>query len=80
MSQEERLNEVVKKLHMNQYRVTSQRKLLLEIILKNEHASCKEIYYEAKQRDERLGIATVYRTVQLLEEMGLIRKELKVQI
>jgi len=69
MNQEERLQEI-----------TSQRKMLLEVILSNEHSSCKEIYFAAKQIDNRLGIATVYRTVQLLEDLDLIRKEMAVQI
>ena len=57
-----------------------QRKLLLHIILNNEYSSCKEIYYAAKKQDDKVGIATVYRTVQLLEDMELIHKEMVVRI
>ena len=56
------------------------RKLLLYIILNNEYSSCKEIYYAAKKQDDKVGIATVYRTVQLLEDMELIHKEMVVRI
>lgn len=80
MSQEERLNEVIRQLRADKRRITNQRKLLLSIILRHEYSSCKEIYYEAKKQDSTLGIATVYRTVQLLEDMELIRKEMRVQI
>ncbi|WP_138263242.1 Fur family transcriptional regulator [[Clostridium] hylemonae] len=80
MNQEERLKEITNRLKENGYRITSQRKMLLEVILSNEHSSCKEIYFAAKQIDNRLGIATVYRTVQLLEDLDLIRKEMAVQI
>ena len=66
MSQEERLNEVIRQLRADKRRITNQRKLLLSIILRHEYSSCKEIYYEAKKQDSTLGIATVYRTVQLL--------------
>ena len=62
------------------YRITEQRKLLLHIILNNEYSSCKEIYYAAKKQDDKVGIATVYRTVQLLEDMELIHKEMVVRI
>ena len=79
MSQEERLNEVIRQLRADKRRITNQRKLL-RIILRHEYSSCKEIYYEAKKQDSTLGIATVYRTVQLLEDMELIRKEMRVQI
>ena len=80
MSQEERLQEMMKRLKENGYRITSQRKMLLEVILSNEHSSCKEIYYAARRIDKKLGIATVYRTVELLEDMELVRKEVAVQL
>lgn len=80
MSQEERLNEVIRQLKEQGYRITSQRRLLLHIILENEYSSCKEIYFAAKQVDNKVGIATVYRTVQLLEDMELIHKEMVVNI
>lgn len=80
MSQEERLDEVIRQLKERGYRITSQRRLLLRIILENEYSSCKEIYFAAKQVDNKVGIATVYRTVQLLEDMELIHKEMVVNI
>lgn len=80
MSQEERLDEVIRQLKERGYRITSQRRLLLRIILENEYSSCKEIYFAAKQLDSKVGIATVYRTVQLLEDMELIHKEMVVNI
>ena len=80
MSQGERLDEVIRQLKANGCRITSQRRLLLQIILENEYSSCKEIYFAAKQVDNKVGIATVYRTVQLLEDMELIHKEMVVNI
>ena len=80
MSQEERFQEVLNLLKKAGYRITEQRKLLLLIILNNEYSSCKEIYYAAKKQDDKVGIATVYRTVQLLEDMELIHKEMVVRI
>lgn len=80
MSQEERFQEVLNQLKKAGYRITEQRKLLLHIILNNEYSSCKEIYYVAKKQDDKVGIATVYRTVQLLEDMELIHKEMVVRI
>ena len=80
MSQEERFQEVLNQLKKAGYRITEQRKLLLHIILNNEYSSCKEIYYAAKKQDDKVGTATVYRTVQLLEDMDLIHKERVVRI
>ena len=74
------IQEVLNQLKKAGYRITEQRKLLLHIILNNEYSSCKEIYYAAKKQDDKVGIATVYRTVQLLEDMELIHKEMVVRI
>lgn len=80
MSQEEKVEAVIRQLKEKGYRITVQRKMLLQIILSNEYSSCKEIYFAAKSRDSKVGIATVYRTVQLLEDMELIHKEMVVHI
>ena len=44
----------------------------LEVILESDWTNCKDIYYEARKRDPNLGMATVYRTVSALEEMGVL--------
>lgn len=80
MSKEEKVNEVVRQLQDKGYRITSQRRLLIGIIMENEHSSCKEIYFAAKKADNKVGIATVYRTVQMLEDMEMVRKEMVVHI
>lgn len=80
MSQEEKTTAVIRKLKEDGHRITAQRKLLIQIILENEYSSCKEIYFAAKEKDRRVGMATVYRMVQLLEDMELIHKELVVRL
>ncbi len=80
MSREEKIIDVITQLKENGHRITAQRKLLLEIILENEYSSCKEIYFAAKERDQKMGMATVYRMVQLLEDMELIHKEMVVRL
>lgn len=56
-------------------RITKQRQILLSIILQEECASCKEIYYKARKEDGKIGAATVYRTINLLEEIGAISRK-----
>lgn len=80
MSRDEKINEVVRKLQEKGHRITSQRRLLIGVILEHEHSSCKEIYFAAKKADNRVGIATVYRTVQMLEDMDIVRKEMVVHV
>lgn len=75
MDMEENLEKVINQLKNEGYRITGQRKLLLRLIFANEYSSCKELYFAAKSIDSKVGMATVYRTVQLLEDMELIRKK-----
>ena len=66
---------VIQKLREKGCRITKQRLMLLDVILQEECASCKEIYYRAKQEDDRIGTATIYRMVNLLEEIGAISRK-----
>ena len=66
---------VLQKLREKGCRITKQRRMLLDVILQEECASCKEIYYRAKQKDDRIGTATIYRMVNLLEEIGAISRK-----
>ena len=65
---------VLEKLREKGFRVTKQRKLILEVILEGTCTSSKEIYACVRQKDPSVGFATVYRMVNLLEEIGVIRK------
>ena len=66
---------VLQHLKENGCRITKQRKILLDIILQEECACCKEIYYKAASVDPSIGAATVYRMVNLLEEIGAISRK-----
>ena len=63
---------IIKKLRENGCRITKQREILLDIILQEDCACCKEIYYQVREKDQTVGIATVYRMIKTLEEAGLI--------
>jgi Fe2+ or Zn2+ uptake regulation protein len=55
--------------------VTSQRRLLLSLIRKAEgHISAKELYRRASRKNESISLATVYRTLRLFKELGLIEE------
>lgn len=70
----DKVNAIIKQLQNNGYRITEQRKNLVEVILANECSTCKEIYYKALEKDPMVGIATVYRTVSILEGMGVLNR------
>lgn len=63
--------QVIAELQKSGRRVTKQREILLDIILDGSWSSCKEIYYTAIKRDPSIGLATVYRMVATLEDMGV---------
>lgn len=66
---------IIQKLKECGYRITKQRLMLLDVILEEECSCCKEIFYRASQRDEKLGAATVYRMINTLEEIGAINRK-----
>lgn len=61
-------------LRAEKRRLTSQRELLLGIIQERGHLDADEIYRLAKRRRPRLSLSTVYRTLSLLKELGLVEE------
>ncbi len=56
-------------------RVTNQRALILEIIRRGQgHLDADEVYRQAREKQPRLSMSTVYRTLQLLKKLGLIEE------
>ncbi len=52
-------------------RVTHQRALILET-LRQGHLDADEVYRQAREKQPRLSLSTVYRTLQKLKELGLV--------
>lgn len=63
---------IIERLKERGCRITSQRQLIIDTILKNECSCCKEIYYKAVKEDPLISIATVYRMIKTLEDIGAI--------
>ncbi len=70
----EQRNSILKLLRKQGCRITKQRILIIDIILNNEFSYCKEIYWEVIQKDPSIGIATVYRMLKSLEDIGAINR------
>lgn len=66
--------EIVEKLKKKGCRITKQRLIILDVILLEECTSCKEIYYKAAKKNKNIGVATVYRMVNTLEDIGVINR------
>ena len=66
---------IINQLRDNGCRITHQRLVLLDVILGSDCSSCKEIYYKASKVDKNIGFATVYRMINMLEEIGVINRK-----
>jgi Fe2+ or Zn2+ uptake regulation protein len=56
-------------------RVTPQRALIMEVIRQGKgHLDADEIYRRAREREPRLSLSTVYRTLQMLKGLGLVEE------
>ena len=56
-------------------RMTSQRQTIIKVIeCSDDHPDVDQLYLRSVAQDNTISIATVYRTVKLLEETGVIEK------
>jgi len=53
-------------------RITKKRRLVLQIIEANPHLDASEIYQLAREKDRKISLSTVYRTMNMLRDLGLI--------
>jgi Fe2+ or Zn2+ uptake regulation protein len=61
--------------HKHGYRLTPQRHMILSVIQEaNEHLSIEQIAARVQQRNPYVSLSTVYRTLDLLRDLGLIRE------
>lgn len=56
-------------------RMTGQRRTIAQVLeVSKDHPDAEELYARASARDPKISIATVYRTVKLFEEAGIIER------
>jgi len=62
-------------LRKNGYRLTAPRIAVVEIVASSEYIlSPTDIYNLARERYPKIGLVTVYRTIEKLEELGLLQR------
>jgi Fur family ferric uptake transcriptional regulator len=67
------VKDIASRLLQKGYRITPQRLMILEAIEgASGHVSAEEIYQDIRKRYSGLNISTVYRTLELLKESGLV--------
>jgi Fur family transcriptional regulator, ferric uptake regulator len=55
------------------YRLTPQRELILQAVERLGHATPDEVLAEVRTHSTAVNASTVYRTLEVLEELGLVR-------
>ena len=55
------------------YRLTPQRELVLHAVERLGHATPDEVLTAVRRESQAINISTVYRTLELLEQLGLVR-------
>ena len=66
---------IEKKCELKGVKLTEQRKIIAKVMSEsNDHPNVDELYRRVSVLDSKISIATVYRTVKLFEEAGILTK------
>jgi len=70
------VEEVRDLLKEREFRLTPQREAILRILLdhKDTHLTAEEIYHMSRDKNPEIGLATVYRTLDLFEGLGVLSR------
>lgn len=69
------MNELERKCVSAGLKMTEQRRAILQVLHDaSDHPSVETVYHRAKERDPSVSIATVYRTLKLLDQLHLVQK------
>jgi Fur family ferric uptake transcriptional regulator len=67
--------EIVQQLGQAGYRITRPRQAVIQVVLEAEgHSSPAQVQAEARHYCPTIGLVTVYRTLEILAEMGFVRR------
>ena len=66
---------IIERCEANGLRLTEQRRTIAAVLESaSDHPDVEELYARASAVDPRISLATVYRTVKLFEEAGILEK------
>ena len=69
------MNNIEEKCKAKDVRLTDQRKVIAKVMSKSsDHPDVDELHKRVNKVDKKISIATVYRTVKLFEESGIVEK------
>lgn len=70
------MNRMKDKIKNQKYKLTTQRQVILRAFVESEktHLSAEDVFEIVKKKSPDIGLATVYRTLDLFTEMDLLKK------
>lgn len=70
------MEDLRKKLQERQHKMTPQRQEVLQIILDRpgKHLSAEDVHDILREKKSEIGLATVYRSLELLSELGVLQR------
>lgn len=73
---EDRIERIKQLLQNHNYKLTPQREATVRVLLENEedHLSAEDVFMLVKDKAPETGLATVYRTLELLAELQIVHK------
>ena len=73
---ESRIDRIKKQLHGASYKLTPQREATVLVLLEHEedHLSAEDVFLLVKEKAPEIGLATVYRTLELLTDLKVVDK------
>jgi Fur family ferric uptake transcriptional regulator len=70
------LSNLCQKFRDRDYKLTPQRQLIVQVFIDNrdKHLSAEDVHNIVRQQSNDIGLATVYRTLELLSELDILQK------
>ncbi len=72
----EKIRLIEEKLRENDLKLTPQRRATLDVLIENQskHLSTEDVYELVKSKFPNIGLATIYRTLQLFDNFNIVKK------
>ncbi|MCR5758508.1 MAG: transcriptional repressor [Selenomonas sp.] len=76
MAQTFTMSDLKQRLQARQHKMTPQRQTVLQVFLDHpsEHLSAEDVYGILRQSNSEIGLATVYRSLELLSDLEILQK------
>ena len=70
------MGDIKQKFQEKQYKLTPQRQIILQVFMEHqdEHLSAEDVHVFVRQYSSEIGLATVYRTLELFSELDVLQK------